>query len=620
MTSFLNSKYFKLFITLIGLLIIVLFIKLISLSEQNQLYLIYFIIVLTLAIIGLLVLKHYNTKSYKDKVLSYQKALESSGLFAILDKNLKVTYANEKFKEMTKIKDLKKEDIFFLELFPNNKDGKRVKEKIKNSIKTKNSYNGIIEIKGREKVCILSASIYPFFFNKKRNEGYILFAIDISKHIEMEKKLKELIYIDHITNLPNRLKLIEDLKNRDYNRSSMILIDVDSLGMYSEYFGVDAGDCILLEIAQWLSSKLPTKDSKLYKVDSTIYGIFINSALSYNELRDYLKLLHSNMKKETFWIKDEEVSITFTLGAALNTNKIFKHAFQVLKKAKAEKKPYEIFSFNPSLEKMSQKNIHTINAIKEAIEQNSVIPFFQPILNIKTNEVEKFESLMRIRNSKNIILSPIDFINIAVKAKLYPTLTRMMIENCFKNFHHRYIEFSINISTKDIVNKKTANFIIEKLIEYDLGSWVVFEILESEDIKNSDEIYDFIKRIKALGARIAIDDFGSGYSNFDHILKLQIDYIKIDGSLIKNIDINEDAQVIVQTIVKFAKSLDIKTIAEFVSSQKIYDKIKELDIDYAQGYHIGRPSENIDIYLKGIKDDSNKRTKKTFTPNSQKGN
>ncbi len=614
MTYLLNSKYFKIFISIISIFILSLFVVLLQTADVKEKNTIYFIIALTSLNIGLLILKHYNTKSYKDKVLSYQKALEDSGLFAILDENLYITYANQKFKEITKIKNLKK-PIHFFELFPNKKE-EISKNQIKKEIKEQNHYHGIIKIKGeKDKIYIISASIYPFFLNKKNSHGYIFFGINISKHIETEKKLKELIYIDYITNLPNRLKLIEDLKQRNPHKSSMILIDIDSLGMYSEYFGVDAGDCILSEITQWLYNKLPTKEAKLYKVDSTIFGIFINSALSYNELRDYLKLLNSNIKRETFFIKDKEVSVTFTIGAALNTDKIFKHAFQVLKKAKNEKKPYEIFSFNPSLENISKQNIYMINIIKKAIDTNDIIPYFQPIQNIQKGEIEKFESLIRIRHGSKI-LSPQEFIPIAIQRKLYSSLTRMMIKKCFEMFHRRYIEFSINISTKDIINKKTANFIIDKLIEYNLGSWVIFEILESDDIKNTQEIYDFIKRAKALGVRIAIDDFGSGYSNFDHILKLQIDYIKIDGSLIKHIDTNEDAKIIIQTIVKFAKALDIKTIAEFVSSKKIYDTIKELGVDYAQGYHIGPPNPSIDMYLKGYKNEFNKRREKFTFENS----
>ncbi len=168
MSDFLNSKYFKIFIATISIFIISLFVFLLQTADIKEKNTIYFIIALTFLNIGLLISKHYNTKSYKDKVLSYQKALEDSGLFAILDENLYITYANQKFKEITKIKNLKNQ-IHFFELFPNDKEGTS-KNQIKKDIKEQNHYHGIIKIKGdKDKTHIISASIYPFFLNKKNS-------------------------------------------------------------------------------------------------------------------------------------------------------------------------------------------------------------------------------------------------------------------------------------------------------------------------------------------------------------------------------------------------------------------------------------------------------------------
>ncbi len=567
---------------------------------------------LTVLTIVLLILKHYNTKAYKNKLLSYQKALESSGLFGTLDTKLHITHLNEKFKKISKTD--KSDRLFTLfELFPDTIDAQNIAKEIKNSIKEKNYWNGIMEIESSKRIHTLSGSIYPFYLSKRESEGYIIFAIDISKHIEMERKFKEQLYTDQLTNLPNRLRLLDDLDKRVQDKSSMILINIDSFGMINEYFGIEAGDCLLKQITIWLKKRLPTKDSKVYKLDSNIFGIFINSKLSYTELKDYLKLLNSSIHREKFHFKEEEISITFTLGAALNTDMIFKHSYQVLKNAKDAKIPYAIFTFDPLMDIKSERNIKISRYIKEAIEQKMIIPHFQPIQNVKTKEIEKFESLMRIKCKDNTVKSPNEFIPIAVKTKLYPRLTRIMVKNCFEYFHHTFCEFSVNISTKDIINKKTSYYIIDQMLKYDIGPWVVFELLESEDIKNYTEVYNFIDKVKSLGARIAIDDFGTGYSNFDHILKLQVDYIKIDGSLIKNIDINHDAEVIVQTIVSFSKDLGIKTIAEFVSNRSIYAKIIELGVDYAQGNYIGSAKDKIDSHILKGKSYARGEKEATFT-------
>jgi EAL domain-containing protein (putative c-di-GMP-specific phosphodiesterase class I) len=133
------------------------------------------------------------------------------------------------------------------------------------------------------------------------------------------------------------------------------------------------------------------------------------------------------------------------------------------------------------------------------------------------------------------------------------------------------------------------NFIINQLKEFDVAQNIIFEILESESIDNFKEVIEFIENVKAMGAKIAIDDFGSGYSNFHYLLKLKPDFIKIDGSLIKNLDNDEKAQIIVETIVAFAKKLDIKTVGEFVHSDSIFKKTKEIGIDQSQGFYLGKP-------------------------------
>ena len=143
------------------------------------------------------------------------------------------------------------------------------------------------------------------------------------------------------------------------------------------------------------------------------------------------------------------------------------------------------------------------------------------------------------------------------------------------------------------MNKNTTDFIRKKLLNFNNCDKIVFEILESEEIENFEVMKNFIHEIKAFGCKIAIDDFGSGYSNFSHILELDVDYLKIDASLIKNITTNDSSKVIVQGIVDFSKRLDIKTIAEYVETKEGVDLLTKLGIDYVQGYYIGKPEKDI---------------------------
>jgi len=122
---------------------------------------------------------------------------------------------------------------------------------------------------------------------------------------------------------------------------------------------------------------------------------------------------------------------------------------------------------------------------------------------------------------------------------------------------------------------------------------IIFEITESEGIENYSDVQTFIQRVKRHGCQIAIDDFGTGYSNFEHIMKLNVDYLKIDGSLVKNIDTSVESRIVVETIIQFAKKLGISTITEYVHNKSVYNVVKELGTDYVQGFYIGKPNEEV---------------------------
>ena len=139
------------------------------------------------------------------------------------------------------------------------------------------------------------------------------------------------------------------------------------------------------------------------------------------------------------------------------------------------------------------------------------------------------------------------------------------------------------------MEKDVVDFLIQKIYEFDIGHSLTIEITESEGIDNIEEVISFIKIVKNLGVKIAIDDFGTGYSNFSYLVRLQADFIKLDGSIIQDINKTKSAKAVVEAIVFFAKKIGIKTVAEFVSSKEIYETCKELEIDYFQGYWFDEP-------------------------------
>ena len=165
----------------------------------------------------------------------------------------------------------------------------------------------------------------------------------------------------------------------------------------------------------------------------------------------------------------------------------------------------------------------------------------------------------------------------------------IMLSKTFKTFCHLDIEFSINLCYEDISNKSFRNFIYEKISSCSKPKNIIFEILESDFIEDFNIVKDFATHVRTFGCKIAIDDFGSGYSSMENILKLNPEIIKIDGSLIKNIDISQESKTIVKNIVNMAKELNAKTVAEYVHSKEVFDIVKSLDIDYLQGFYLAEP-------------------------------
>ena len=291
-------------------------------------------------------------------------------------------------------------------------------------------------------------------------------------------------------------------------------------------------------------------------------------------------------------MENEEISLQLTASMSFDRDKenLFIGADMVMKSAKRTQQSLVVYDETMNLGREYENNILWTKKIRNALHEERLIPFYQPIVNNQTGNWEKYECLVRLIDEDGKVISPYFFLDIAKKTKHYLSLTQEVIKHAFTMFSDKKAEFSINLTIKDIMEADVREYIFEKLRTYGIGERVVFEIVESEGIENYEEVLAFIRQVKSFGCKIAIDDFGSGYSNFEYLLKLQADYIKIDGSLIKNLDTDQTAKILVRNIVSFAKELDIRTIAEFVRDEKIQSIVHEMGIDYSQGYHFSEPT------------------------------
>lgn len=418
---------------------------------------------------------------------------------------------------------------------------------------------------------------------------------------EYTQRLVKQIYYDSLTGLPNRVKIIEDLKNIKFGL--ILLINIDSFQEVNDFYGYEVGDAILLELTKRLKEVKSDMFVTIYRLQSDEFAVVIHEDVEEGEDSEEIKkivsnFVFSNINDRIFICNESEISIRATIGVAAvkkgeNVRALY-NADMALKKAKQLQKHYLVYEETLEIAKEYENNIKWTYILKDAITDDRIIPFYQPIINNKTGLIEKYECLCRLINKNNDIISPYYFLDIAKKTRLYPHITKRIISKAFEKFADNNFEFSINLSVVDILNDDTRRFIKSVIADNrETSRRAVFEILESEGLNNFSLIKSFIDDIKLSGCKIAIDDFGSGYSNFDHVISLDVDYIKIDASMIKNIDKERESQIITKTIVNFSRELNIKTVSEYVHSMAVFDKVKELGVDYSQGYLFGEPSPEI---------------------------
>ena len=408
--------------------------------------------------------------------------------------------------------------------------------------------------------------------------------IVIKELTELNKALSKKLYSDELTGVYSRTKLEE----MEFNENSiLILIDIDDFSGINELYGIEKGDYILKTIAKKLQTYNP--NWIIFRVSSDVFGLYLDDVSKMKmSIEDKIADIRKHIMFESIVIDDYIIDLNITMGIAFGDNGLH-NAFAALNMAKEENLAFKIFHSEEDFKKQIEFNTKWQKEIKYALAENRIEPFFQPIVD-KYKNVVKYECLMRIRKDDKYI-DPF-FLDIAVKTKQYLSLSRMMIEKSFESFKNGG-EFSINLNYMDISSDAT-NKLLEYLIKkYNAYNRVTFEILENEGIKDYQLLDKFVIHFRKFGVKIAIDDFGSGYSNFKRIIELEPDYIKFDGSLIKNIDTDSKSYITVKNMVNYAKELNIKTVAEYVSSKDIFDTCLYLGIDYLQGYYISKPIKDI---------------------------
>jgi PAS domain S-box-containing protein len=334
---------------------------------------------------------------------------------------------------------------------------------------------------------------------------------------------------------------------------------------------------------------------KLYHLENGEYAFILEKDVCKKNSAQviiHLKQIQNSINKTYLKVDGHYHLISTLFSVAFSGKKKFESAKLGIKKLIKDRNSFIVADGLASIEqKRAKENMKIVHTIKNALSNSRIVLYFQPIIDNKTGKITKYESLVRLIDEKDRVLPPRIFLETAKKSNLYSQITNEVLKYSFKMLRKFNIDISINLSAIDIEQNSTREIIIKLLESHkEFGRNIVFELLEDEKIRNFKVVKEFIKLVKGYGVKIAIDDFGAGHSNYKRLLNYEPDILKIDGSLIRDIN-NSNCYCIsaVKSIVTFAKEQNLKTVAEYIESEEIFNIIKELGIDYSQGYYLGKP-------------------------------
>jgi len=530
----------------------------------------------------------------------YKTAIDTSSIVSKTDKRGIITYVNKMFCDVSGY--TKKELLGRSHNIIRHPDiPKEVFREMWDTIQAKKIWKGTVKNRHKDgSTYIVNATILPILDSDNNILEYVAVRHDITELERSKEEIKKQ-RTDLLTGLNNRNQLLVDLKVAI--KPILFYLNIDNFSGFNDFYGTEIGDAVLINLAETLTKLQKFEAFKLYKLQADQFILlFQEDLLSTKNFESFFSELFEDIEKNisTIHLKNQNrISITVTGGIATyyahdNYQNLILYADIARKKAQAEQKKFLLFEHSMRKSEDYAQNIEWIKRIKEAINDDRITTYYQCIVDNKTEEIKKYETLVRMLDHNGSPVPTFTFLEIAQKSKLYPQVTKIVIEKALKTFEHlKDIEFSINLTIEDILSVETTHFIYSKLKNYNNAHNIIFEITESEEVNDYKIINDFIDEVKKYGVKIAIDDFGSGYANFEHILNINADFIKIDGTLIKNINNDKNAEIITEAIISFSKKLGRKTITEYVHSEEVYKIVKALGADYSQGYYFGEPSPNV---------------------------
>lgn len=452
----------------------------------------------------------------------------------------------------------------------------------------------------------------PLFDEKGEREGYLSVKFDRTQEIlnakELERKdieLRNKALYDRLTGFGSYFGLTQRLT--DHPSGMIIYININNFMDFRFFYKTKTIDLIITSFANTIQLCIDTYNIKasVYRVQFDEFCIWYDGD---NVQRDIARIKDYFIANDLYIIVDDKKefipNIKTTIGVSLaqdtvQTNRLTQ-AMLAHHEAKYRGEDVYYYTENSHIEQQYYQNQIMSRTIEYAIYNNTIVVECQGVydisFNVKNPKVKYYEVLVRLIDEHGKMRYPGEFLDIAKKISLYNDITKKVIGHVFR-LVERFpdLKFSMNLSNSDIVNTQIRDLIEQKLRICSYPEHVYFEILESEGVDDYEAVNDFIHKVSSYNSKIAIDDFGSGYSNYYRILELDIDTIKIDGSIIKKLPFDKNARYLMQTIIDFANRQNYNVVAEFVSSPEILAEVKKFGIKYAQGFLLGKPISPDDL-------------------------
>jgi EAL domain-containing protein (putative c-di-GMP-specific phosphodiesterase class I)/GGDEF domain-containing protein len=439
---------------------------------------------------------------------------------------------------------------------------------------------------------------------KKMNEDLLYERKRIGRFMVNEKKLSKKIkvYEDNVhinkniyelTRLPSKYALQNALNG---TKQALLYINIDRFDFVNSVYGMGKANKLLRECAKRLTLFLP-KNAEVFHITADEFVILIDDPAHDQDIL-LAKQIQALFKEAPVEFDNHAHFLILSIGIDRGEGK---KLFVNAKSASKESRYFggdQITIYDPSSDYMREqkKNFYWVEILKKAFEEDRIVTFYQPIVNNANPAIKHYEVLCRLLDDNNKLVDATKFISSAKLVGLITQITKTVIDRTFKAFKDNDYSFSLNVSMYDLHEDYLLEFLEYKCERYNIAkNRIYLEVVEDVIISKTKKLDEQILNLKKKGYQVIIDDFGSDKSTYSRIFDLRADFVKIDGSFIKELrNINTPYKTVVKNIVDFAKQNGIKTIAEHVESIEVYEIVKELGIDYSQGYLLGKPSRKLD--------------------------